>query len=41
MRNETSVGSSQTHHWPHAAFAHSEPVSSAPMQKISAWWIAV
>ncbi len=40
IRNETSVGSFHTHQWPHDALAHNEPVTSAPMEKISAMWMA-
>ena len=41
MRNDTSVGSSQTHQCPQAALAQIEPVTSTPTARItSEMWIA-
>jgi hypothetical protein len=40
MRNETSVGSSHTHQWPHDAFAQIAPVSSTPTPRMIEMWIA-
>jgi len=39
-RNETSVGSSQTHQCPHAPLAQIEPVISTPTPNTSEMWIA-
>jgi hypothetical protein len=40
IRNDTSVGSSQTHQCPHDAFAQMEPVASTPTPRIIDRWMA-
>ncbi len=40
IKNDTSVGSFQTHQWPHEALAQIEPVIRPPIPKMRDMWMA-